>query len=99
MLDKIFPHEKGGMSMKVKTIEDLKVPDHLVGRKSFESEDAVLQWEDELIQFFTSNRELFTQYPEYFKLRCYEFRILRQLLPEYLSINANYQRGLEIGCG
>lgn len=85
--------------MNVKSIQDITVPTPLVGSKSFASEDELLQWENELIAFFSSQYELFTPYPEYFRLRCYEFRILRQLLPELSGFNHIFERGLEIGCG
>lgn len=85
--------------MTLKSIEEIGVPTHLIGKKSFASEDELFRWENELISFFSSHYELFTPYREYFRLRCYEFRILRQLLPELLGFKSRFERGLEIGCG
>ncbi len=85
--------------MIARSIANIIVPAHLAGKNSFESEDELFQWENELISFFTSYYDLFTPYQEYFRLRCYEFRILRQLLPNLLSFKSRFKRGLEIGCG
>lgn len=85
--------------MNVKSIRDIAVPISLVGSKSFVSEDELMQWENELIAFFSHHYKLFTPYPGYFRLRCYEFRILRQLLPELLGFNRTFEKGMELGCG
>ena len=85
--------------MKVKSIEEIIIPDHLVGPQKFNSEDEVIEWENRLILFFLSFSDLFTPFPDYFKARAYEFSILRQLLPEYFDLHLPYENILEIGCG
>jgi SAM-dependent methyltransferase len=85
--------------MHKKTLYDLQIPESMKGNRCFFSDDSVIKWEDELISFFTSNYKIFTPYSDYFKLRCFEFRVLRQLLPSYFTLRNKYETILEIGCG
>ena len=77
----------------------LKVPTHIIGNKKFSSESAHTRWENALISFLSANYRLFTVYPNYFKVRGYEFRLIQQLLPSYFSIHREYKTILEVGCG
>lgn len=63
------------------------------------SEEAVREYEEELISYFTTQYRKFTPYEVYFKLRAYEFRIFRQLMPEYFALERPYETIVEIGCG
>jgi SAM-dependent methyltransferase len=85
--------------MKIRELSELQIPDRLVGIAPFQSEGDAIRWENELIELFSSCYELFTPFPKYFQVRGYEYRLLRQLAPEYLGVHKRYRAGLEIGCG
>lgn len=85
--------------VNAQAIRNLHVPEELKGDRLFAQTGALVGWENELLSFFSTNYGLFTPYPDYFKMRCYEFRILRQLLPSYFDLNDKYDVILEIGCG
>ncbi len=87
------------VSAPSRTLDEMAVPEDLQHLPTFTSEEKRNAWENQLIQLLSGDSELFTPYPEYFRLRGLEFRLLRQLLPEYLSISKQYSSALEIGCG
>ncbi|VAW48331.1 hypothetical protein MNBD_GAMMA03-2078 [hydrothermal vent metagenome] len=85
--------------MNQQQLEALLIPDNLIElTDGIILEDSLITRENELLKFFSEQYAIFTQYPNYFKLRTYEFRILKQLLPEYFNINKKYETFLEIGC-
>ncbi len=84
---------------RIRDISELGIPDHLIGLSPFKSESEAIGWENELIELFSSCYQLFTPFPEYFRTRTLEHRLLRQLAPDYLGIHKRYRKGLEIGCG
>jgi len=78
---------------------ELQIPKDIleqIGKSHFE--ESLMQWEDRLLDFFSENYAMFTQYPDYFQLRTYEFRILKQLLPVYFDLTNKNDTVLEIGC-
>ncbi len=80
-------------------VEKFDIPETLRRSSSMmRDENEFIAWEDELLSFFSSQYQKFTRYPDYFKLRTYEFRILRQLLPTYFDLSKKYESALEIGC-
>ncbi len=85
--------------MAAQSPREIDVPPHLTGFAPFQSEAESIRWQDELIALFASYHQLFTPFPDYFRVRGYEHRILAQLAPEYFGIGARYRSGLEIGCG
>jgi len=83
----------------VTSIEELQIPSELLLHSALDSEEQLRTWENTLADFFTEHSKLFTPYPEYFKTRCFEFRILRQLLSQHFRPDQKYKTGLELGCG
>jgi SAM-dependent methyltransferase len=63
----------------------------------FEYPEQIYDYEAQLCEFFSNNYEQFTSYPDLFKIRTNEFRVIRSLRPQYFSMN-QYNAGLEIGC-
>lgn len=58
----------------------------------------VHSWESRLVEELTARQAEFTAYPEYFRLRCNELRVVRGLLP-HLFRRDQHENALEIGCG
>ena len=54
--------------------------------------------EEQLVEQLSARWADFTPYPEYFRLRYNEFRVLRGLLPD-LFREGQHEQGLEVGCG
>ncbi|MBL8012714.1 MAG: class I SAM-dependent methyltransferase, partial [Candidatus Omnitrophica bacterium] len=81
--------------MNKSVLENLPVPPELKRPDGFAS---LTEWEDKVLGFFSGQYKMFTPYPDYFKLRTYEFRILRQLLSRYFDPSQPYPSLLEIGC-
>lgn len=85
--------------MDKNTLIDFAIPQELVRTLSRgDSHESLTDWENDLLSFFSVNYKLFTPYPDYFRLRTYEFRVLRQLLPMYFDRARQYEMALEIGC-
>jgi len=84
--------------MDTGTLRHFSIPQELVNVPAITCESDFIDWENELLLFFNSNYRFFTQYADYFRLRTYEFRILRQLMPVYFDLTRPYESMLEIGC-
>ncbi len=84
-----------------KELGALEIPPGLTrfARAHPSSGEEIRKYEEELISFFTGHYRLFTPYEIYFKLRAYEFRIFRQLMPGYFDPARLHETILEIGCG
>jgi len=78
-------------------LTDLPRPD-MAPFRNVRTPKALQARENYLNRYFTEHRDAFTKYPDYFRTRTYEFRILRSLCPEYFRIG-QYAKILEIGCG
>ncbi|MBI4309469.1 MAG: class I SAM-dependent methyltransferase, partial [Candidatus Omnitrophica bacterium] len=80
-------------------LQQFSIPSELgASIKGLGSDEAFIDWENKLLSFFALNYQFFTPYPDYFRLRTYEFRVLRQLLPGYFDLAHPYSAMLELGC-
>ena len=81
--------------MNKNTLNNFFIPQEL---KNAGLNGSLTDWENNLLSHFSSSHDIFTPYPDYFKLRTYEFRVLRQLLPKYFDRQRKYELLLEVGC-
>jgi ubiquinone/menaquinone biosynthesis C-methylase UbiE len=58
----------------------------------------VHEWEAGLVEQLTTRSGDFSPYPDYFRSRWNELRVIRSLLP-HLFGPGQHERGLEVGCG
>jgi SAM-dependent methyltransferase len=75
----------------------LTIPNELKKIPSLSQRKVLSIWERQVIELLSANYQLFTPFPQYFRVQGVNFQILRQLLSEYFS--ARYGTILEIGCG
>jgi SAM-dependent methyltransferase len=75
------------------------VPAELTGSPRGRSAAEIFRRETALEQFFTAHRALFTPFDDYFRLRTYEFRVVRSVAREEFRADRPFERVVEIGCG
>lgn len=77
----------------------VRAPAHLTGQERPSSLHEVYDWEDGLVHLLEPHWQGLTPFSDYFRLRTYEFRTLRTLLPEVFSVESPSAVTAEIGCG
>ena len=75
------------------------VPAELSGPPRGLSAEAIFARETALMRFFTAHRTLFTPFDDYFRLRTYEFRMVRSVAREQFRADRPFQTLVEVGCG
>lgn len=92
---------RGGLhyGRHVGVLDGVALPDSLRDPARFADAERVRLWEDDLLVALEPHAAALTGYPDYFRTRLFEQRILRSLLPRIFRIGDPYEAILEVGAG